>query len=582
LLCILEVKKGQEVENVKNVFLETIQAVGQTGISDTEVKRAVTEYLKNRENLLANSERLAIQLTEWAAYGDWRLFFLHRDRLEKVTAADVQRVARTYLKTSNRTVGEFVPTKQPDRTQVPATPSVADLVKNYKGRAKIEDGELFDPTPANLSNRLVQGKLSTGIKYALLPKKTRLNRVFMKLTLRYCNEETLTPETVNDAADLLTSLWPRGTNSIPFQELQDKINNLKASITASGSAGSVTFDVSARKETFAEVLQLLKEILRDPLLPDDEFKVLKTQNLAQYESFRSNPQYLGQMALIRRMQNHPKGNIRYVPTIEESIKRIESVTVKDVRSLYEKFLGGTVGELTIVGAFDADQSLGLIENALVGWKSAIPYDRIQDSYQQSKKEVISINTPDKKMAVFYAGTNIEIRDDDPDWEAMFIGNNILGGGALANRLGERVRQKEGLSYGIGSRFQAGSLDKTGSFMTQAITNPKNRDRLVEVINEEYEKITKAGVSPDELEKAKASYIKQLNGILGKEAQLLGILHRFRRLDRDPNFLARRFVNVSKLTKKDVDQAIRRMVDLNHLIIVTAGDFEGVDQNGSNE
>ena len=115
-------------------------------------------------------------------------------------------------------------------------------------------------------------------------------------------------------------------------------------------------------------------------------------------------------------------------------------------------------------------------------------------------------------------------------------------------------------------------------MTQAITNPKNRDRLVEVINEEYEKIINSGVSPDELEKAKTSYIKQLNGILGKEEQLLGILHRFRRLDRDPEFLNRRFANISKLTKNDVDKAIKKMVDVNNLVIVTAGDFEGVKQN----
>ncbi|MEE2642855.1 MAG: pitrilysin family protein [Planctomycetota bacterium] len=574
LLCMLEVKKGQDPGKVRSVLLETIQDVAREGVTEAEVKRATTEYLKNRENLLANSEQFAIQLTEWASYGDWRLFFLHRDRLEKVTAADVQRVAADYLKTSNRTVGEFVPTEKPDRSRIPASPSVADLVKNYKGRARISQGEAFDPTPENISSRLVQGKLSTGIKYALLPRKTRLDRVFMRLTLRYGNEKTLTPANVSDAADLLPTLWMRGTQSLSYQEFQDRVNDLKASISASGSAGSVTFDVTARKETFAEVLTLLKDVLREPLFPEKDFEEIKTSNLTTFEGAKSDPMYLGQIAFVRKTRNYPSDNIRYVPTILESIERMNRVTVGDVRNLYKNFLGGTVGELTIVGAFDAEQSLGLIQNALEGWKSDIPYERIRNEYQKPKKESISINTPDKKMAVFFAGTNIEIRDDDPDWEAMFIGNTILGGGALANRLGERVRQKEGLSYGIRSMFQANSQDRSGSFMTQAITNPGNRDRLVEVINEEYDKIIKEGVSPDELERAKEGYIKQLNGILGKETQLLGILHRFRRMDRDPGFLARRLENVSRLSKKDVDSAIKKMVDLDNLVIVTAGDFEG--------
>lgn len=573
LLCLLEVKKGQDVAKVKQVLLDTIQNLADEGVSEAEVKRAVTEFLKNRENLLASSEQFAIQLTEWASYGDWRLFFLHRDRLEKATPADVERVARTYLKTSNRTVGEFIPTANPDRSTIPATPLVADLVKNYKGRKKISEGEVFEPTPENIAARLVQGELPNGVKYALLPKKTRGNRVFMNLTLRYGNEEALTPSNLADAAQILPEIWTRGTRKTSFQDLQDRINNLKASISASGSPGVVTFSITARKETLSDILEVLREILREPLLSEDEFKVVQSMNLNQMESAKTNPAALGQIALVRKLNPYPKDNIRYIPTIEETIERIRALKIDDVREVYNRFLAGNHGEVTIVGDFDADESLGLIEKALEGWTSKVPYRRITNKYLQPAAETITINTPDKKMAVYYAGTNVKIRDDDPDWEAMFIGNNILGGGALANRLGERVRQKEGLSYGIGSMFRAESLDRTGTFMAQAITNPKNRDRLVQVIQEEFDKILDGGVSPDEVAKAKAAYVKQLNGILGKENQLLGIIHRYRRLDRSPQFLARRLANVEKLTKDDVDRAIRKMLDLKHLVIVTAGDFE---------
>ena len=85
--------------------------------------------------------------------GDWRLFFLHRDRLRKVTPEDVQRVAATYLKPSNRTLGLFVPTQKPDRAEIPPTPDVAALLKDYKGDAAVAAGEAFDPSPANIESR---------------------------------------------------------------------------------------------------------------------------------------------------------------------------------------------------------------------------------------------------------------------------------------------------------------------------------------------------------------------------------------------------------------------------------------------
>src|SRR5262249_61952820 len=84
----------------------------------------------------------------------------------------------------------------------------------------------------------------------------------------------------------------------------------------------------------------------------------------------------------------------------------------------------------------------------------------------------SIETPDKANAVLVAGLNLSIRDDDPDYPALTLGNYMLGGG-INSRLFRRIRQKEGLSYGVGSQFNASSRDKSGSFMGFAIYAPQN-------------------------------------------------------------------------------------------------------------
>ena len=102
------------------------------GVTAEEVNRARQQILRARELAAVDTNQTAIALSEWAAQGDWRLYFLHRDRLEQVTPSQVQAVAARYLQGNNRTVGVFIPTDTPQRITIPATPDVNSLVEGYK------------------------------------------------------------------------------------------------------------------------------------------------------------------------------------------------------------------------------------------------------------------------------------------------------------------------------------------------------------------------------------------------------------------------------------------------------------------
>src|SRR5580704_17605430 len=99
--------------------------------------------------------------------------FLNRDRIAKVTPDDVARVAKAYLKESNRTIGEFIPTAQPDRASIPATPDFDSLFRDYRSTVTVSQGESFDPTPANIESRITRTRLPNGMKLAMLPRTTR-------------------------------------------------------------------------------------------------------------------------------------------------------------------------------------------------------------------------------------------------------------------------------------------------------------------------------------------------------------------------------------------------------------------------
>src|SRR5262249_2094072 len=174
-----EVRQDQSVEDAKTAFVQTLDAAaGKTPITKEEVERA-------RGTLLKNIDLIGRNLPEYIGQGDWRLFFLNRDRIRQATVEDVQKVATQYLKPSNRTLGVFLPTAKPDRSEVPPPVLAADVVKDYKGDAAIAAGEAFDPSPSNIESRTKRSALPNGLKVALLPKKTRGGTVVAAMTVRF-------------------------------------------------------------------------------------------------------------------------------------------------------------------------------------------------------------------------------------------------------------------------------------------------------------------------------------------------------------------------------------------------------------
>ena len=572
MLATAEVPKDADLEKAKTVLIEEMQKIGESGVEEDLVKRALKQIFKSRERQFANSESFAINLSEWQAYGDWRLYFLHRDRLEKVTAADVKRVAAEYLVTSNRTVGMFIPTEEPVRAPLTSRPDLAKILDGYKGREKIAAGEAFDPEPDAIQKRTTVGKLDSGIKYALLPKKTRGERVFVRGQVKYGNEDTLKGKVFT--ARYLGAMLGRGTKTMGFQEYKDRLDALDATVSFGGGTGTLSINVQTKREFLNETLDVVREALREPALDADEFEIIKNQMVTTMESSQSEPNALAGVRFRQKMAPYPKEDVRYSHSIKESIELLKAVTVEDVKSLYKEFLNGEHGELAIVGDFDADSAMPKLNALFADWKSDQPYKRIASpAIDGVPGERVTINTPNKKNAIYIAGLAAPVRDDSPDHEPLLVGNYIMGGGPLSSRLADRVRKKEGLSYGVGSQYQASSKDENGMFLMFAISNPTNTPKVVSTIDEEVSRLLESGVTNEELDKAKASYLKTRQGNRAQDGALASMLMSNLSNNRTMEFQKTSDARIEGLTKEQVDEAIRRNLKKDKLIIVTAGDFE---------
>jgi zinc protease len=184
----------------------------------------------------------------------------------------------------------------------------------------------------------------------------------------------------------------------------------------------------------------------------------------------------------------------------------------------------------------------------------------------------SFETPDKANAFFLAGMNLSLRDDDPDYPAMVLGNYMLGGGFLNSRLAVRIRQKEGLSYGVGSSFSASALDKNGSFMANAIYAPQNVAKLEAVFKEELAKALKDGFTAEEVKAAKSGWLQSRQVSRAQDNELAGALATGLYLNRTLAWDAELEKKIEALTPEQIVAAMRKHIDPAKITIIKAGDF----------
>ncbi len=242
--------------------LKILDGLMTKGIDEATVNQARKQWMRSREILMSDSNQVGVSLSDWASKGDWRCFFIHRDRIGKVTKADVDRVLKTYFVRSNRTTGLFDPVEKSERVAIRKTTDLAELVKNYKGGAESSRVNFLNPRIENIFTRAQFGELNPKIRYALLPKKSRNGQVFFTLVFGYGNPDSLKGQA--PAAAVFANLLRRGTTKRGRQQIERDPHSAQSPNFASGSNGKLNVAVLAQRDSFPKVLELVKEILREP------------------------------------------------------------------------------------------------------------------------------------------------------------------------------------------------------------------------------------------------------------------------------------------------------------------------------
>jgi zinc protease len=547
-------------------LIEVVEGLPQDKVRTEELERARTALLNDFEKVQLDTGLLVRSLSEYVAMGDWRLFFLYRDRLRKVTLEDVQRVAGQYLKPANRVLGEFAPTERPERAAIPPTPDLQAALAGYKGGDALRLGEAFDPSPNNIESRILRRDLSNGIRVALLPKQTRGGRVVATLTLHWGDEKSLTNREA--ACDFAGAMLMRGTRSRSRAELKEAFERLNASISVSGEGASI----EVRGENLIAALGLAAEALREPAFSPAEFEEMKRAALTGAEAQRNEPSSLASVRLTRHLQEYAPGHPHYTPTLDERIALMREATLADAAACYRELFGATGADFAAVGDFDPQAVARAVDELFGPWKTPRPFKRVPTRYFDRPGFEDSLFTPDKANASLRAGLNVRMRDDHPDFPALVLANHLLGGSSTA-RVPARVREKEGLSYSTYTTFRSSALDEAAAWRVSAIFAPQNRARVERAIREELGRAVREGFSAGEVEAGKRSLLEARRLARSHDRALASRLGHYLFVKRtfawDVEFEAR----LAALTAEQVNAALRRHIDPARLAVVVAGDLK---------
>ncbi len=565
---------GQDVELARGKMIAAIDSVLTEPVSIEEMERARTQWLNGWETGFTDPETVGVQLSEAVGQGDWRFYFVERDRMRALTLADVQAAAGRWLKRDNRTVGIYLPTEQPQRAPAPQRADIAALVKDYRGDPAAAAAEAFEATPANLDARTQLGSLPSGMQVALLPKGTRGRTVQARLRLHYGDETSLMgQETV---AGFVGRLLDKGAGGMSRAQISDQFDKLRAEVSFGAGDQTLTVGVSTVRENLPAVLALVGQVLRQPLLAPEALDEMRAQWLTQIASQRKDPGAVASNALARHGNPYPRGDLRYAPTFDEMEADVKAVTAEQLRAFHQRFYSVATAEFSAVGDLDAKGVSTALQAAFGDWRQPaagpLPYVRVPSPLRAVPPVRLLLNTPDKQNANLELAQVLPMNDSHADYPALLMANQLFGGNP-SSRLWLRIRDKEGLSYDVRSMIDWNPFEAHSRFIATAIFAPQNQPRVEAALKEEIARALKDGFTQAELDSARTGLLNarrlgraQDAAVAGQLVQNLRLQRRFERAQRNDDALA-------KLTLEQVNVAFRKYIDPATWAVAWGGEFK---------
>ena len=583
----------------KDPSLFMLGATGRHGVSVDVLEKSLREQVEKAKTTLPSSEEMQAARNQLQAYitfqndsvsdqgeqlgyyntvANWRYLNTLLPKVNAVTPEDVRRVAQKYLDDENLTAGYFIPTDGGGGV-VEAAP-VGPLQKSL----------LPDPSKLAYYTKPAKSTPAKSVKTNASKSVVRPHRIVLDNGMTVIVQENPSNPTVAisgnlkagsyfdgqgkaGTADLVAEMIGRGTETRSALDLAKASEFVGADINTSAGVESASFSAQSLSKDFPLMLDLLSDELRNANFPQDQLDRAKGEMMSNLEQSKESPEARAMRAFYNKI--FPVGHPYYEPTVEEAQKELSGITRDDLVNFYSKYYRPDTAAIVIVGDVKTDEAVSLVKKYFGDWKAVGPKPEmsIPTISPSSKTDKVVINLPDQTEVSVIYGYPMGVKRTDPDYYAVRIMNQILGGGgALGSVLGEEIREKRGLVYDVYSTYSA-TLG-AGPWYATLGTAPKNADMAIDTLKQQIEKFKKQGATPQQFKQAREFIVGVFpialetnsgvaNALLSAEFYGLGMdyLHNYSKIYRS-------------VTLDQVNAAAKKYLRPDSATLVIAGPYKG--------
>jgi len=369
-------------------------------------------------------------------------------------------------------------------------------------------------------------------------------------------------------SDVTARMVRRGTTSRSAMQFAEDLESLGAALSVSSGAFRVAIRAHALAEDAAEVLDAIAEMLLDPAFAESELEKVKAEIAAE---IRQEQDSTSARALERLLQlTLPAAHPYYQPSADELLKELKALSTDHVREYWRSQYSCDNLTTCIVGDVSAVDVLARIDAAFGHWNGRARPEVVVERALPVSGLRESVKLLDKANADIAIGLPGTLRRRDADYFAAAIGNAILGQSTLSSRLGIRVRDREGLTYGISSSFYGAGLVE-GLWLASVTVQPANVEKAIASTLDEIGRAVREGVTESEVESYRSNFIGTFKVGLATNAGIASRLVEAELYGFGPDYLDGYGSYVDAVTLSDVNAALRRHIDPARLTIVIAGD-----------
>ncbi len=422
---------------------------------------------------------------------------------------------------------------QVDRSQLPQSGPAPEI--------KIGEAETFT--------------LENGLKVFVV-KNTKLPRVSFTLVLER------DPILEGDKAGMTSfvgEMMTAGTTNRTKDQLDEEIDFVGASLSASATS----MYASSLKKHQEKVLELMADVLFNPVFPQGELDKLKKQALTGLAQSKDNPDAIsGRLtsALVYG-KNHPYGEVATEATIN-------NVTVEDVKSYYQTYFKPNIAYLAIVGDMDRAEAEEVVKKYFANWKTGkVPTFTYPAPQRQAKNTVALVDRSTSVQTVIDIAQPLQMKIGDPDYISSRVLNQILGGGS-SSRLFMNLREDKGYTYGAYSSIGADKL--IAQFSANASVRTEVTDSAVYEFMHEIVNLVDNGVTEEELVKAKSSLAGSFGRSLESPATIANFALNTVRYNLSKDYYATYLQKMNALTVEDINATAKRLIDPTKLYVTVVG------------